>query len=1041
MCILSASAGSLFILPLKFRTPGFQATASLQLVATFQVFQVTAGLFVGPRSAAMGFHLPSSVRYLPRRAHIFSTAAVVYAILKFTQLLNRAFRRNEEQCDIAWIKANTRAAEQILRTSSARRGLWIKCCQYVAARSDALPPEYSAVLSKSLDDCPPTPPVQVVETVTKQLQETPFGIQFRSKNGRPVIISDVFEGFDPSRPIASASIAQVHVATLKSSGQRVVLKVQHPGIRPMLLQDLQDLKTLLTWIAGAEPKYDMRPVLDAWIRMVPLETNFLNEMANLQAVKATLRTAPDSLKADAYVPEPMPHLTSDKLFVMEYIDGCKVTDIETIDKYSINRDRLIINITRSFGNQLFVGHVFSGDPHPGNFLIHELDDGGVPVLLDFGICVNVEEDVRRGFAKLILAAIDNDSYSIIQALGEIGVNLNRADPTASLDIIKYLFRTTAPHEESRKEQTDMKEKLEKNNSQMERNARDTPIHQVFTDEPMPEDVQKTGMRESRSPVDSFPGDLVFFFRSLGMLRGLAVKMGVRHSYLDVLRPFAEQAIQMSCPEQDQLKEVVYRPVFTNGGFRAMTAARVLERVFKVLYEKGMMIGMQVAAYKNGKLVLNIASGQRGRYDLRPVTPKSVFNSFSTTKGLTAILFASLQDDYGVQYDDLVTKYWPEYGQNGKEHTTIAHILSHSAGLAQALPEDMNMLRLRDDWTGIIKHFETVKPAHVPGERSEYHVLSFGWLVAGLITKITGQTYQQHLGKLVKKYEIEDECFCGTMPEDLIPDVSGSRVASLSSSIINDIQRGPVGKAMERMKTEYRSNMKFDRNGNTLKPTEDIKGVHMPQDEAKAILNNLNVPATGLSQAPAYLLDLNFFNHPVLRAGFVPSANGHFTARALAKLFAAIANKGTVDNKQLLRPDRVEKVQQMFCKIDPEGRRAWGAGVTLYDTVDESGKLRKHNAIGHGGIGGSFAFAVPSEKFSMAVTLNKLNALSISSAAVIVVVCRMMKIPMPVWYHDFGKLIMKTLKEDGHIEIDSEAAVMEKLLRGGGESDLMKMLIG
>ncbi|PXF45375.1 putative aarF domain-containing protein kinase 1 [Gracilariopsis chorda] len=989
----------------------------------------------------MGFRLPSSVRYLPRRAHIFSTAAVVYAILKITQLLNRAFRRNEEQCDNAWIKANTRAAEQILRTSTARRGLWIKCCQYVAARSDALPPEYSTVLSKSLDDCPPTPPVQVIETVTNQLQETPFGIEFQSKNGRLVTISDVFEGFDPARPIASASIAQVHVATLKTSGQRVVLKVQHPGIRPMLLQDLQDLKTLLTWIAGAEPKYDMRPVLDAWIRMVPLETNFLNEMANLQAVKTTLSTAPDHLMADAYVPEPMPHLTSDKLFVMEYIDGCKVTDIETIDKYSVNRDELITNITRSFGNQLFVGHVFSGDPHPGNFLIHELEDGGVPVLLDFGICVKVEEDVRCGFARLILAAIDNDSYSIVKALSEVGVNLNRADPTASLDIIKYLFRTTAPQEESRKEQNAMKEKLEKNNSQMERNARDTPIHQVFADEPMPEDVEKPGKRESRSPVDSFPGDLVFFFRSLGMLRGLAVKMDVRHSYLDVLRPFAEHAIKVSCPEQDQMKEVVYRPVFTSGRFDALTAARVLQRVFHILHEKEMMIGMQVAAYKNGKLVLNIASGQRGRYDLRPVTTKSLFNSFSSTKGLTAILFASLQDDYDVQYHDLVTKYWPEYGQNGKESTTIAHILSHSAGLAQALPEDMNMLRLRDDWKGIIEHLETSRPAHVPGERSEYHVLTFGWLVAGLIMKITGHTYQNHLRKLVKEFGIEDECFCGTMPEDLLPDVSGSRVASLSSSIINDIQRGPIGKAIAHVKTGNCSNKKYDSKDKTSKAAEDIGGVRNPQEEAKAILNNLNVPATGLSQAPAYLLDLNFFNHPVLRAGFVPSANGHFTARALAMLFAAVGNKGAVDNKELLKPDRVEKMQQMFCKIDPEGRRAWGAGVTLYDTVDKSGKLTKHGAIGHGGIGGSFAFAVPSEKFSMAVTLNKLNALSVSSAVAIVVVCRIMKIPMPVWYHDFGKLIMKTLKEDGPVELESEAAVMEKLFRSGGESDLMKMLIG
>lgn len=986
--------------------------------------------------------LPSALRYLPRRLHVFSTATVVYIILKTTQLINRWLKRDDESSDTAWSEANTRAAKKVLRTAVSRRGLWIKCCQYIAARADALPPEYAEVLSKCLDDCPPTPAKHVRATVQEELKATPAGKRFFDTHGRHITIEDVYEGFDDTSPIASASIAQVHIATLKESGRKVVLKIQHPGIRPMLLQDLEDLKTLLRWIAGAEPKYDMRPVLDAWIDMVPLETNFLNEMKNLKRVKASLVEGPEYLRANAYVPEPLEDYTSDRVFVMEYIDGCKVTDVDVMEKHQVRRKELVTEINRSFGNQLFVGNVFSGDPHPGNFLVHRLDDGGAPVLLDFGICVEVSANLRRGFAKLILAAVDNDSYSLIQAMGDVGVKLNRADPVASLDVIKYLFRTTSNRDQSRKEQDEMKKNLEGRKDEIEKNEKDTPISDVFSREEQAMDDKKPKKRESRAPIDSFPGDLVFFFRSLGMLRGLAVSLDVQISYLEILRPFAEYALRAECPKSEALKEVVYRPIFTKGP-RPAVAARALVKVFDKLYEKNMMIGMQVAAYRNGELVLNMAGGRMGKYDDRPVKPDSVFNSFSSTKGLSAIMLASLQDEHGVEYNDPVTKYWPEYAQGGKGETTIADILSHSAGLANALPEDMAMMRLRDDWQGLIKHLESAKPSCAPGEKSEYHVLTFGWLVAGLIAHITGKSYQDQLVSFAQKLDIADECFCGTMPKELLPDEPGGRVAALSSSIFQDLQDGPIGKAIKQANAKNRENdISHTRDGEhpqdaAAEATENMGDIHGQTDR---VLKDLNFPASGLLQAPAYILDLNFFNHPVLRAGFLPSANGHFSARALAKLYAAVANDGIVERKRILAPGRAEKMQTKFCDVALRGNRAWGAGLTLYDCVDSKGNEIRYGGIGHGGIGGSFAFAVPSKKFSMAVTVNKLNALSLSAAIVVAVVCRTMDIPMPSWYHMFASKAMKSFKEDDVGDLSDEAGLIDKILNSE-ETDVMKMLVG
>lgn len=826
-----------------------------------------------------------------------------------------------------------------------------------------------------------------------------------------------------------------------------MLKIQHPGVRPMLLQDLQDLNTIVCWVATAEPNYDMRPVLDAWIDMVPLETNFIHEMKNLVSIRNALRDAPPHLSADAYVPEALPELTSDKLFVMEYIEGCKVTDCTVLHDHDVDLNALIVNITRSFGNQLFFGGVFSGDPHPGNFLVHKLQDGGVPVLLDFGICVHVSEQVRIGCAKLILAAIDNDSYSLVQALGEVGLKLNRADPVSSLDIIKYLFRSTKPNKESRKEQNEMRKRLDNRNEEIKKNEKDNPIDSAFRGSEDSDDSEGIANQKSRSPVDSLSSEVVFFFRALGMLRGLAVTLDVRHSYLNTLRPFAQHVLKECCPEKERLMGCVYRPIFTKGPSSAKTSA-ILGKIFKLLYDNDMMIGMQVSAYKDGDLVLNMASGRMGRYNERPVKPDSVFNSFSVTKGLSGILFASIQDEYGVELDDLVTKYWPEYGQNGKEETTVGNILSHSAGLAASLPKDMAMVRLRDDWCGIIKHFEKEKPAHKPGEKTEYHALTFGWLIAGLIMKITGSSYQELLISLCKRLGIEHECYCGTMPTDLLADVPGSRVASLSSSVFHDLKDGAIGNYIKMvMKRGDEMNVEENSKSKNERGVADDTNENMFdfQEQANKLIKDLKLPASGLSNAPAYILDLNFFNHSVLRSGFLPSANGHFSARALAKLYAAVANDGIVEGTRVLATGRSKKMGMKAINNSNHDLwdGEWGAGLMLYDTVDKDGKEMKGEAVGNGGAGGSFAFAVPSHRFSMAVTLNKLNVLSISSAVVVAVVCSAMDIPRPKRYDWVASKVLGEISQEKMDDavIGDEGSLMEKILSGGEVKDVMKNFFG
>merc|ERR1711988_283382 len=89
---------------------------------------------------------------------------------------------------------------------------------------------------------------------------------------------------------------------------------------------------------------------------------------------------------------------SDKVLIMEYIDGFKVDDREKLAEMNIDRDALMRNVTRSYAHQIFVDEFYNGDPHPGNILVDRADSS--PVLLDFGLTKEISEEVKRGFAKM-----------------------------------------------------------------------------------------------------------------------------------------------------------------------------------------------------------------------------------------------------------------------------------------------------------------------------------------------------------------------------------------------------------------------------------------------------------------------------------------------------------------------------------------------------------------------------------------------------------------------------------------------------------------
>jgi CubicO group peptidase (beta-lactamase class C family) len=335
--------------------------------------------------------------------------------------------------------------------------------------------------------------------------------------------------------------------------------------------------------------------------------------------------------------------------------------------------------------------------------------------------------------------------------------------------------------------------------------------------------------------------------------------------------------------------------------------------------EGRQIGVQVCAYQHGRRVVDVRAGRMGPDDPRPVTADTLFLSFSTTKGVAATALHMLADRGLVDYDAPVAHYWPAFAQNGKERITVAQAVSHQAGL-HAMPEPFALEHITD-WDAGIRRIEVAAPAWEPATATGYHAVTYGWLVGGIIQGATGRHIQEVIRtEIAEPLGVADEMFVG------IPAGLEERLATLE--IV------PAG-----------------------------EGLGIPED-------------SDFYRAMPHAMWAYFNGMPVRRA-CVPAGNGHFTARALAKMYAALAGDGSIDGIRLVSPERIAHMQRrMTMDVD----RVLGLPVSkaigffLGGTMDgiHGPTGPRPTAFGHAGAGGSVAFADPEAGLAVAVTLNKMS---------------------------------------------------------------------
>ena len=253
---------------------------------------------------------------------------------------------------------------------------FVKFGQFLAARTHALPESFTLELSKLHDTVAPLAYPEV-----KAIIESEIGVP----------CEEVFAFID-EKPIGSASIAQVHSATLLT-GEPVVIKVQRPGIEKIVREDLQILRFFAQRGTGMIEEWGLlQPVrlVDELAANLEKEMDFEAEAAHIDRFARQFAGEPT-----IYVPTVYRRLTTSRVLVMEYIQGIKAKDLRDS---GMDRKQMAVRIADLLMKQVFVHGFFHADPHPGNVMV--LEDGRI-CFLDFGLMGFLNLRTREAFADLV----------------------------------------------------------------------------------------------------------------------------------------------------------------------------------------------------------------------------------------------------------------------------------------------------------------------------------------------------------------------------------------------------------------------------------------------------------------------------------------------------------------------------------------------------------------------------------------------------------------------------------------------------------------
>ena len=277
---------------------------------------------------------------------------------------------------------------------------YIKLGQIISSGEGIFPEELVNEFRLLRDRVPPEPFAVVRRTIEEDL-------------GRP--LADVFTSIDRT-PVASASIAQVHSATLRS-GERVVVKVQRSRVAPLVRLDVAAMAWIAPFLVGRIPVAALTnppALVELFAETIVEELDFRLEAQNMLDIAAVFA---GTGQRSVVVPRPHPELVTRRVLVMEHLHGFPWSDAEGMRAAGIDTAAVLRSSLIAFLEGALLYGVFHGDLHGGNLLVQA--DGTV-ALLDFGITARLDEKKRQAFLRLEMGATTNNVAVQVEALRDLG---------------------------------------------------------------------------------------------------------------------------------------------------------------------------------------------------------------------------------------------------------------------------------------------------------------------------------------------------------------------------------------------------------------------------------------------------------------------------------------------------------------------------------------------------------------------------------------------------------------------------------------------
>jgi len=347
---------------------------------------------------------------------------------------------------------------------------------------------------------------------------------------------------------------------------------------------------------------------------------------------------------------------------------------------------------------------------------------------------------------------------------------------------------------------------------------------------------------------------------------------------------------------------------------------VREQFFANFTERG-DVGAAVCVYLDGVRVVDCWGGHADAARTRPFGPDTIVSVASTTKGMVALCAHMLAERGKLDLDAPVARYWPEFAAAGKQDIPVRWLLSHRAGLPAIRPSLPAAALF--DWTAMTAAIAETAPWWTPGERHGYHAITYGHLVGEVIRRVDGRTVGAFLRDEVTA-PLRADFFIG------VPEEADGRAAEVL----------PPPPPAE--------------------PT--IWDTLLADPESVSGRTFLNPPRP-----------LGLVNTRAWRAAEIPAANGHTSARGVARIYAALARGGELDGVRLLAPATIERAIEEQSRgrdavLSLPTRFATGFMLGMPGGIFNCGPGRR--TFGHPGHGGSIGFADPDARIGFGYVTNQ-----------------------------------------------------------------------